>query len=101
MRAKSNAMDPSSASDQKEKARPCTGSDLAKVDAHVITHEEYEDGPELTQEWFETADLVRAGEVVRRGRSPKESPKVAVSIRLSADVLEAFKKKGGGLADTH
>lgn len=32
----------------------------------------------------------------RRGRPPKEAPKVAVSLRLSPDVLESFKATGKG-----
>jgi uncharacterized protein (DUF4415 family) len=91
MRAKSTGTDRRSASEPS-----LTGSDLAKVDAHVITSGEYEDIPELTQEWFQTTDMVRGGKLVRRGRPPKETPKVAVSIRLSADVVDAFKRNGAG-----
>ena len=52
------------------------GSDLAKIDAHVIQPEEYEEIPELTDPWFARADLREGGKLVRRGRPPKETPKV-------------------------
>ena len=32
----------------------------------------------------------------KRGRPPKESPKVAISLRLDPDVLEKWKAKGPG-----
>lgn len=35
-------------------------------------------------------------EKARRGRPPSDNPKVAVSIRLDQDVVEAFKKEGPG-----
>jgi len=73
-----------------------TGSDMEKVDAHVITREEYDEIPELTREWFETADLKIGDKLIRRGRPPKAKKKVAISIRLSEDVLEAFKRCGPG-----
>lgn len=41
------------------------GSDLDKVDAHVITPEEYEEIPELEDEFFEHADEYRGGKLVR------------------------------------
>lgn len=37
------------------------GSDLAKVDAHVIQPEEYDELPELTDDWFEWADRYEGG----------------------------------------
>lgn len=72
------------------------GSDLSKVDAHVITPEEYEEIPELTGEWFAKADLHDGTRLVRRGRPHKEAPKVPVKIRLDADVLTALKATGPG-----
>ena len=42
-------------------------SDLAKVDAHEIMPEEYEEIPELTQEWFARAQLHIGGVPVKRG----------------------------------
>lgn len=70
------------------------GSNLAQVDAHEIQPAEYDEIPELTDEWFERADVYQAGTLVRRGRPPKDNPKVAVNLRLDPEVLEHF--KGGG-----
>jgi hypothetical protein len=39
------------------------GSNLAKVDAHVITQEEYDEIPELTEEWFAKATPMIGGRV--------------------------------------
>ncbi|EPY00167.1 hypothetical protein [Magnetospirillum fulvum] len=50
-----------------------TGSDLAKVDAHVIQPEEYEEIPEWTDEMFEQADLYEGGKLIQRGK-PKKKP---------------------------
>ena len=55
-----------------------------------------DDAPELTKEWFASADLYRGDKLVRRGRPPKENPKVLQTIRIDADVLEAFKETGHG-----
>ncbi|HKH34693.1 MAG TPA: BrnA antitoxin family protein [Beijerinckiaceae bacterium] len=71
-------------------------SDLARVDAHVITPEEYEEIPEWTEEMFERADYYEGGKLVRRGRPRSEHPKVPISIRLSEDVLARFKASGPG-----
>ena len=44
-----------------------TGSDLAKIDRHVIQPHEYEEIPELTDDFFERADHYRGGKLVQRG----------------------------------
>jgi uncharacterized protein (DUF4415 family) len=72
------------------------GSDLRKVDAHVIAAAEYQEVPELDEDFFECADYHEAGKLVRRGRPKSEHPKVATSIRLSEDVLRRFKASGPG-----
>jgi uncharacterized protein (DUF4415 family) len=77
-------------------SRRDTGSDLSKVDAHAITQAEYDEVPELQDEFFERADHHEAGRLVRRGRPKSEHPKVAISIRLSEDVLNRFKAAGPG-----
>jgi uncharacterized protein (DUF4415 family) len=71
-------------------------SDLDKVDAHVITPEEYEEIPELDDDFFERADYYEGGKLVRRGRPRSDHPKVPISIRLSEDVLARFKAGGPG-----
>lgn len=72
------------------------GSDLAKVDAHTIQPHEYDELPELTDEWFDRADFHIGGKLIRRGRPPLAAPKKAVSVRLDADVLEGLRATGPG-----
>ena len=48
-------------------------SDLDKVDAHVITPEEYEEIPELDDDFFERADYYEGGKLVRRGRPARST----------------------------
>lgn len=55
-----------------------------------------DDAPELTDEWFEKADLYVGEKLVRRGRRPSDNPKKAVSLRIDTDVLEKFKADGPG-----
>jgi uncharacterized protein (DUF4415 family) len=65
---------------------------------------EPEDGPydpndtDATRAFFERADLIRGGRVVRRGkRGPQKAPrKKLVSLRLSPEVVEHFKADGPG-----
>ncbi len=72
------------------------GSDLQKIDAHVITPEEYEEILELTEEWFQEADVYEGVKLIRRGRPPSDSAKKLVSLRLSPEVLDHFKAAGPG-----
>jgi uncharacterized protein (DUF4415 family) len=72
------------------------GSDLAKVDAHEITPEEYEEIPELTEEWFARAQLHIGGVPVKRGRPKAENPKQAVNLRLDPEVVAHFRATGRG-----
>jgi uncharacterized protein (DUF4415 family) len=75
-----------------------TYSNLAKVDAHEIQPEEYDDIPELTDEWFAKADLHIGNELIRRGRGrpPLDTPKKLVSLRLDQEVLDRFRADGPG-----
>ena len=69
----------------KRASGPSLGSDLKRVDGHVIQPAEYEDLPELTDEMF-----VRA--TVNRGGRPKAAnPKRLISIRLTEDVIERWR----------
>ena len=80
--------------------RRVIGSDLAKVDAHVITQEEYDEIPELTDEFFDRGTWSINGVPIptppRRGRPPAEHPKVHTRLRIDPDVLEHFKAGGPG-----
>ena len=51
-----------------------TGSDLERIDRHVIQPHEYEEIPELIDDFFERADHYRGGKLVRRGRPKSGDP---------------------------
>jgi uncharacterized protein (DUF4415 family) len=71
-------------------------SDLKKLDQHELTEEDYDEIPELDDDFFERADLYHGDQLIRRGRPRSEHPKVAISIRLSEDVVSRFKSSGPG-----
>jgi uncharacterized protein (DUF4415 family) len=72
------------------------GSDLKKVDRHVIQPREYDEVPELTDEMFARADLYQGGKLIRRGRPKSDDPKQQVTLRLDAAVLRWFQQSGPG-----
>jgi uncharacterized protein (DUF4415 family) len=72
------------------------GSGLQKIDAHVITPEEYEEIPELTEEWFQEADVYEGAKLIRRGHPPSDNAKKLVSLRLAREVLDHVKAAGPG-----
>jgi len=55
-----------------------------------------DDAPVLTDEFFRRAEIRQGSRVVRRGRPPLPNPKLAVKLRLDADVLAAYRKTGAG-----
>src|ERR1700688_4259639 len=77
-------------------------TDLAKVDAHKIMPEEYEEIPELTDDWFAQAAPSIGGRPVsddawrlaarKIGRPKSPNPKGHVNLRLDADVLAHFRR---------
>jgi uncharacterized protein (DUF4415 family) len=69
-------------------------SALKKVDAHVIEPEEYHDAPELTDAQIAGAPVTIG--IRPRGRPKSENRKAAISLRVDADVLDAFKSTGEG-----
>ena len=71
-------------------SKPAIASDSKRVDAHEITAAE---GEEV---FFGRAGLYEGDRLVRRGRPRAEHPKVAISIRLSEEVLAAFRATGPG-----
>jgi uncharacterized protein (DUF4415 family) len=71
-------------------------TDLKALDAHVVSPDEYEDAPELTDEQLAEADLHEGGKLIRRGRPPSETRKQPVKIRLDADLLAALRAAGPG-----
>ena len=86
------------------KSKPAIYSDLAKVDETTdedIARQIAEDpdtAPELTDEWFDKADLHYGETLLRRGRGrpPLVAPKKLVSLRLDQDVIDQFRAGGPG-----
>lgn len=69
---------------------------IEKGRATGSTWDDPDEVPELTDEWFRTADLYRAGKLVRKGRPKSEAPKQAVNIRLDADLVAHYRATGPG-----
>jgi uncharacterized protein (DUF4415 family) len=76
------------------RSRRAIRSDLKKVDAHAIEPDEYDDAPELSDAQVAGA-AVTVG-IRPRGRPKSETRKAAISLRVDADVLDAFKSTGEG-----
>ena len=76
------------------KSKHAIRSDLKKVDAHVIRPDEYDEAPELTDAQIAGA-TVSIG-IRPRGRPKSDKRKEAISLRVDADVLHAFKSTGEG-----
>ncbi len=66
------------------------GSDLKRVDAHVIQVQEYEDLPELTDEM-----LARA-KVNKGGRPKLTNTRILISLRLPEEVINKWRATGPG-----
>jgi uncharacterized protein (DUF4415 family) len=65
-------------------------SDLARVDAHAVRPEEYEELPELTD------DMLARAKINKGGRPVSPNPRKLISLRLPADVIEKWKATGAG-----
>jgi uncharacterized protein (DUF4415 family) len=50
--------------------------------------------PELTEAWFEQANVYNGDKLISRGRPKLETPKISTTLRLDADVIAQFKAKG-------
>ena len=72
------------------------GSDMKKVDEYVLGPKDYEEIPELTDEWFKRATWHIGGVPVSRGRPKSKAPKHAVSLRLDPEVVAHFRRGGRG-----
>jgi uncharacterized protein (DUF4415 family) len=55
-----------------------------------------DEAPELTDEYFERANVYVGRKLLRRGRPRLARPKQAVNLRLSPDVVEHFRSSGAG-----
>ena len=71
-------------------SRRSLGSDLAKVAAHVIQPDEYQELPELTDE------MLTRGVVNKGGRPRSAHPKKLITIRLAEDVIQRWRSTGPG-----
>lgn len=71
-------------------SRPSSGSDLARVDAHVIQPEEYVELPALTE------DMLARGRVNKGGRPKSVNPKRLISIRLTEETIQRWRASGPG-----
>lgn len=52
--------------------------------------------PELTEEWFETADQYIGDKLIRPGRANLDALTEVIKLRLDTDVLDAFRETGPG-----
>lgn len=69
-------------------------SNLAKVDSHQNTAEDYAEIPELPDDFFEQGEVFRNG---RRVRGPQKTPKkIHLNLRLSSEVVAHYKATGKG-----
>jgi len=65
-------------------------SDLSRVDAHVVSPEEYQELPQLTTE------MLRRAKLKKGGRPVSPNPRKLISLRLPADVIARWKATGPG-----
>jgi uncharacterized protein (DUF4415 family) len=72
------------------------GSDLRKIDAHVVGERDYAEVPELSDDWFDKAVAHEGGKPLRRGRPKAASPKQQITLRLDREVLDRFRDGGEG-----
>jgi uncharacterized protein (DUF4415 family) len=66
------------------------GSDLARVDAHVIQPSEYDELPELTEE------LMARARVNKGGRPKLPNTRKLISLRLPEEVINRWRATGPG-----
>jgi uncharacterized protein (DUF4415 family) len=66
------------------------GSDLARVDAHLIKPHEYKELPELTD------DMLGRAVVNKGGRPRSANPRQLISLRLPPEVIERWRSTGPG-----
>ncbi len=55
-----------------------------------------DDAPELTDDFFERAEIRENGVLIRAGRPKSDAPKQLVSIRLDPDILAKLREGGPG-----
>ena len=65
-------------------------SDLARVDAHSVKPEEYNELPELTE------DMLARARINKGGRPLSLNPRRLISLRLPTDVIKRWRATGPG-----
>ena len=76
--------------ERKRASRRSLKSDLARVDAHSVKPEEYNELPELTE------DMLARARINKGGRPLSLNPRRLISLRLPADVIERWRATGPG-----
>ena len=76
--------------ENKPASRRSLKSDLTRVDAHKVRHEEYEELPDLTK------DMLSRAKINKGGRPLSPNPRKLISLRLPANVIERWKATGPG-----
>ena len=66
------------------------GSDLGRVEAHVIEPHEYDELPELTD------DMLSRATVNKGGRPRSANPRRLITLRLPEDVISQWRATGPG-----
>ena len=75
---------------RKRSSHRSLGSDLRRVDGHVIQRQEYRELPELTD------DMLVRGKVNKGGRPRSANPRKLISIRLPESVIQRWRATGPG-----
>ncbi len=75
---------------KKRALRRVLGSNLKRVDSHVIQPHEYDEAPELTDE------MLSRMVIKKRGRPAVANPRKLITLRLPADVIARWKATGPG-----
>ncbi|MEO8064435.1 MAG: BrnA antitoxin family protein [Pseudomonadota bacterium] len=75
---------------KKRASRRSLGSDLKRVDAHVIKPREYADSPRLTSQMLSRMVLKK------RGRPISGNARRLLTLRLPVEVIERWKATGPG-----
>ena len=75
---------------KKRASRRSLGSDLKRVDAHVIQRDEYVDAPELTEE------MLRRAVIKKRGRPVTGKARKLLTLRLPVEVIDRWNATGPG-----
>jgi uncharacterized protein (DUF4415 family) len=76
--------------ENKPASRHSLKSNLARVDAHKVRSEEYEELPDLTE------DMLSRAKIKKGGRPLSTNPRKLISLRLPANVIERWKATGPG-----